>query len=54
MITQTGYASYFLIVSDFYKFARSNGVMVGPGRGSAAGRSGFRQLEHAGATQHPG
>src|SRR5690349_5426162 len=37
VIKQTGYASYFLIVWDFYKFARSNGIMVGPGRGSAAG-----------------
>jgi DNA polymerase III subunit alpha len=37
VIKQTGYASYFLIVWDFYKFARSSGIMVGPGRGSAAG-----------------
>ncbi len=37
VIRQTGYASYFLIVWDFYKFARSNGVVTGPGRGSAAG-----------------
>ncbi|HEV2954125.1 MAG TPA: DNA polymerase III subunit alpha, partial [Candidatus Dormibacteraeota bacterium] len=37
VITQTGYASYFLIVWDFYNFARQTGVVVGPGRGSAAG-----------------
>jgi DNA polymerase-3 subunit alpha len=37
VITQTGYASYFLIVWDFYKFARQNGIVTGPGRGSAAG-----------------
>src|SRR5690348_927976 len=37
VIKQTGYASYVLIVWDFYKFAGSNGIMVGPGRGSAAG-----------------
>src|SRR5690349_12268145 len=37
VIQSTGYASYFLIVSDFYKYARQNGIVVGPGRGSAAG-----------------
>src|SRR6267143_6158333 len=37
VISQTGYASYFLIVWDFYKFARGQGIVVGPGRGSAAG-----------------
>jgi len=37
VISQTGYASYFLIVCDFYNFARQNGIVVGPGRGSAAG-----------------
>ncbi|MEP6752104.1 MAG: DNA polymerase III subunit alpha, partial [Candidatus Dormiibacterota bacterium] len=37
VISQTGYASYFLIVWDFYKFARQQGIVVGPGRGSAAG-----------------
>src|SRR5207237_1613928 len=31
------YASYFLVVWDFYNFARQNGIVVGPGRGSAAG-----------------
>src|SRR5438105_14203936 len=37
VITQTGYSSYFLIVWDFYRFARKNGIAVGPGRGSVAG-----------------
>lgn len=36
VITQTGFAGYFLIVADFCRFARENGVAVGPGRGSAA------------------
>ncbi|MBL7022412.1 DNA polymerase III subunit alpha [Patescibacteria group bacterium] len=37
IIKKTGYASYFLIVQDFINWAKSNGIMVGPGRGSAAG-----------------
>src|SRR5262249_35064242 len=37
VIERTGYTSYFLIVWDFIRFARENGVPVGPGRGSAAG-----------------
>jgi DNA polymerase-3 subunit alpha len=36
-IRETGFADYFLIVSDFVRFAKHNGVSVGPGRGSAAG-----------------
>lgn len=36
-IKQMGYVDYFLIVWDFIHFARQNGIMVGPGRGSAAG-----------------
>ena len=32
-----GYVDYFLIVWDFIKYARDNQIMVGPGRGSAAG-----------------
>ena len=32
-----GYVDYFLIVWDFIKYAKDNGIMVGPGRGSAAG-----------------
>jgi DNA polymerase-3 subunit alpha len=37
IILQMGYTDYFLIVWDFIKFARDNQIMVGPGRGSAAG-----------------
>ncbi|MEE1038727.1 MAG: DNA polymerase III subunit alpha [Eubacterium sp.] len=37
IIEQMGYIEYFLIVWDFINYARSNGIMVGPGRGSAAG-----------------
>ncbi|TYQ12977.1 UNVERIFIED_CONTAM: DNA polymerase-3 subunit alpha [Acetivibrio alkalicellulosi] len=37
VIRQMGYVDYFLIVSDFIKYAKDNGIMVGPGRGSAAG-----------------
>ena len=37
VITRTGYAGYFLIVSDFIRAARERGIPVGPGRGSAAG-----------------
>ncbi|MBQ4145132.1 MAG: DNA polymerase III subunit alpha, partial [Clostridia bacterium] len=36
-IEQMGYVDYFLIVWDFIRYARENGIMVGPGRGSAAG-----------------
>lgn len=36
-IIQMGYVDYFLIVWDFIKFAMDNNIMVGPGRGSAAG-----------------
>jgi DNA polymerase-3 subunit alpha len=36
-IIQMGFAGYFLIVADFINWARSNGVPVGPGRGSGAG-----------------
>ena len=37
VIKSTGFASYFLIVQDFVNWAKNNGVVVGPGRGSAAG-----------------
>jgi DNA polymerase-3 subunit alpha len=37
VIEKTGFASYFLIVWDFVDFAKSHGIPVGPGRGSAAG-----------------
>lgn len=36
-IKNMGYVDYFLIVGDFIKYARDNGIAVGPGRGSAAG-----------------
>jgi DNA polymerase-3 subunit alpha len=37
VITKMGFSSYFLIVWDFIKYARDNGIPVGPGRGSAVG-----------------
>ncbi len=37
VIKKTGFAPYFLIVADFVNWAKSNGIVVGPGRGSAAG-----------------
>jgi len=37
VICSMGFAGYFLIVADFIKWARDNGVPVGPGRGSGAG-----------------
>ncbi|MDD4606880.1 MAG: DNA polymerase III subunit alpha [Patescibacteria group bacterium] len=37
IIKKTGYASYFLIVQDFVNWAKKNNIVVGPGRGSAAG-----------------
>lgn len=36
-ISQMGYVDYFLIVWDFIHYAKSHGIPVGPGRGSAAG-----------------
>jgi DNA polymerase III subunit alpha len=37
VIERMGFSAYFLIVWDFVKFAKDNGIAVGPGRGSAAG-----------------
>ena len=37
MIGKMGFTDYFLIVSDFVRYAKSVGIPVGPGRGSAAG-----------------
>ena len=37
IIQKTGFINYFLVVSDFVKWSRHNGVPVGPGRGSGAG-----------------
>lgn len=36
VINDMGYASYFLVVHDFIKWSKNNGVVVGPGRGSGA------------------
>ncbi|MBI4092637.1 MAG: DNA polymerase III subunit alpha [Candidatus Kerfeldbacteria bacterium] len=37
VIAKTGFAPYFLIVGDFVNWAKEHGIVVGPGRGSAAG-----------------
>ncbi len=37
VIEKTGFADYFLIVQDFILWAKDHGIVVGPGRGSAAG-----------------
>ena len=37
IITKMGFSNYFSVVYDFIKFAKKNGILVGPGRGSAAG-----------------
>ena len=37
IIKKTGFADYFLIVADLINWAKSQGIIVGPGRGSAAG-----------------
>jgi DNA polymerase-3 subunit alpha len=37
VIKEMGFSSYFLIVSDFIRYAKESGIPVGPGRGSAAG-----------------
>lgn len=37
VISKMGYVDYFLIVWDFINYARSQGIVVGPGRGSGAG-----------------
>jgi len=37
VINQMGFPGYFLVVADLCKYARDNGIRVGPGRGSAAG-----------------
>jgi DNA polymerase III subunit alpha len=37
VITQMGFAGYFLVVADFINWAKNNGIRVGPGRGSGAG-----------------
>ena len=37
IINSMGFCNYFLVVYDYVKFAKENGILVGPGRGSAAG-----------------
>src|SRR5947209_13779653 len=37
VIERMGFSAYFLIVWDFVRYAKENGIAVGPGRGSAAG-----------------
>lgn len=37
VITSMGFSGYFLIVADFIRWAKENGIPVGPGRGSGAG-----------------
>ena len=37
VINEMNFPNYFLVVYDFIKYAKKNGILVGPGRGSAAG-----------------
>ena len=37
VIASMGFTNYFLVVWDFVRFAKERGILVGPGRGSAAG-----------------
>ena len=37
IINEMGFANYFLVVYDFIRYAKKKGILVGPGRGSAAG-----------------
>ena len=37
VVNKMGYTDYYLIVNDFVQYAKSNGIPVGPGRGSGAG-----------------
>ena len=37
VINEMGFSNYFLVVYDFIRFAKKNKILVGPGRGSAAG-----------------
>lgn len=37
VIDQMGFCNYFLIVADYVRYAKEHGILVGPGRGSAAG-----------------
>ena len=46
MIHRMGFVDYFLIVWDFVHYAKSHGIPVGPGRGSAAGSMVLHQAAH--------
>ncbi len=46
VISRMNYAGYFLIVSDFIKWAKAQGIPVGPGRGSGAGSLVAWVLDH--------
>jgi DNA polymerase-3 subunit alpha len=46
MMQQMGFATYFLVVWDYIKYARDHGIPVGPGRGSAAGSLVAYAYEH--------
>ncbi|WP_438810876.1 hypothetical protein, partial [Serratia marcescens] len=37
MIVSKGYAGYYLVVADFIRWAKEQGIRVGPGRGSGPG-----------------
>jgi DNA polymerase III subunit alpha len=45
VITQMGFAGYFLVVADFIRWSKRNGIRVGPGRGSGAGSIAAYALE---------
>src|SRR4030095_17132668 len=49
VITELGFAGYFLIVADLCRHAREHGIRVGPGRGGAAGP----RVSHCHRTPHP-
>ena len=48
VIDRMGFNAYFLIVWDFVRYAKENGIAVGPGRGSAAGSIVSYCLSHHG------
>ncbi|TML57073.1 MAG: PHP domain-containing protein, partial [Actinobacteria bacterium] len=51
-VKEMGFADYFLIVWDFIRFAKQNGISVGPGRGSSAGSRDVHYLRHEDALAH--
>ena len=46
MIERMGFSAYFLIVWDFVRYAKDNGIAVGPGRGSAGGLDRLLRAAH--------